>query len=265
MFNPELYIFNFFGLPVLLSGLTILMIGVAAYIVIRKTDPNIYFLFLCISLFIWVTGSSISYFGTEDMQVRLWYRYYALLGLCWVGPSAYFAVLTSTRSLNVHKVYVATMYVFGVMIYGMNIKYNFISHGVRQMGPLLYPQFSATSYPFLIFFFPFIVGVIIHLALRFKGLKAGIERDKNLSLLGGYLTISLAAVDFLPTYGIPIFPFGYIPLLIGMTILTYVSWRYRQALITPEIASDEIINLIPDFLVLIDRGGEYPADQPSRQ
>ncbi|MCD4779480.1 MAG: PAS domain S-box protein [Candidatus Omnitrophica bacterium] len=252
MFQSDHYFFQVQGIPLVLTALIVLIIGVVGHMRLRRTDPNIYFFALCVSLFIWLAGSSISYFSRDEMTVRHWYRYVALLGLTFIGPNSFFATKLATRSRNAPRWYIISIYAVTTVVYALNAITPYMSDGVRQIGPILYPAFNKNSIFFLLFFFPFMIFQFAHLVERYRSLKPGIDRDKIFSLIGGFSIASLAVVDFLPAYGLNVYPFGYLPIGMGVLFISYVFWRYQQALITPEIAADEIIDLLPDFLILVD-------------
>jgi PAS domain S-box-containing protein len=252
MFHSELYFFQIQGIPIVLCAFIVLTIGIVAHLRLRRTDPNIYYTALCVSLFIWLFGSSISYFSRDEMIVRHWYRYVALLGLTFVGPNVYFSTKLATRTLTAPRWYIACIYAVTTVVYTLNAITPYMAKGVRQIGPILYPTFNKNSLFFLLFFFPFMIFQFAHLIERYRILKPGIERDKIRYLLGGFAFASISVVDFLPTYGLNVYPFGFVFISLGTIFIAYIFWRYQEALITPEIAADEIIDLLPDFLIIID-------------
>ena len=62
-------------------------------------------------------------------------------------------------------------------------------------------------------------------------------------------------VEFLPTFGVPIPPLGFIPILFFVFLGAPVIWRYHLVDITPAFAAQEVINNMSDALLVFDREG----------
>lgn len=62
----------------------------------------------------------------------------------------------------------------------------------------------------------------------------------------------LAAVDFLPAFGVPIYPFGFVTVGLMFAATMYGSARYHLIEITPEIAAEHILETMPDGLLVVD-------------
>ncbi|MCD4779478.1 MAG: PAS domain S-box protein [Candidatus Omnitrophica bacterium] len=252
MFNTANFSFDIHGLFILLIAFVILFIGIVAFILLAREKRNGYFLCFCCCVFILLTGISISFFGQNENVVRLWYRYYTLLGLMLAAPSAYFAMLRSTRGLKAPWIVIFGLFFTAFLMYFLNTQNYFMGYAVNHFGSCYFPQFGARSLSFFVYFFGVMGCLFYHLFRQILTLEAGIERNRLIHLLGGYLITTLAAVDFLPGLGLEIYPPGYIPLGVGIGLLSYEAWRYEKALITPEIAADQIIDMIPDWLILLD-------------
>jgi diguanylate cyclase (GGDEF)-like protein/PAS domain S-box-containing protein len=73
----------------------------------------------------------------------------------------------------------------------------------------------------------------------------------RLAFVLGYAVL----VDFLPKFGLAVYPGGYIALLAFMGIATYVMLRYRLVDITPAVAARQVFATMTDVLVVLDREG----------
>lgn len=74
-------------------------------------------------------------------------------------------------------------------------------------------------------------------------------------VLIGFSVAFLAAVDYLPAWGIPCYPFGYLMVLALIGIVGYATWRYRLISITPETASRQILSNLSDGVCVVDETG----------
>ncbi len=66
----------------------------------------------------------------------------------------------------------------------------------------------------------------------------------------------MGAVDFLPALGVPVYPFGYVPLFIFVVICSYVVIQYRLVDITPELVADQILETMDGAVIVIDLEGK---------
>ncbi len=127
--------------------------------------------------------------------------------------------------------------------------------GIREYwwGP--YPLYGEIGSLFLLFF-----AVLLLANLRLYYLTARHDRDPRVRkrarmFLISFSVIYLGSVDFLPKYGVPVYPFGFVPVLI-FSVLTSVSiHRYRLISVTPALAAPNIIDTMNDPLFVLDRDG----------
>jgi PAS domain S-box-containing protein len=65
----------------------------------------------------------------------------------------------------------------------------------------------------------------------------------------------LAAVDFLPAFGVTVYPFGFATVGLMSAATMFGSARYRLIEITPQIAAERILETMPDGLLVVDMRG----------
>jgi PAS domain S-box-containing protein len=80
-------------------------------------------------------------------------------------------------------------------------------------------------------------------------------RNRARQLMIGFGIASMGSVDYIASFGIPFYPFGYLPVLIAFIIISRTIIRYRLVDITPAFAADYILNTITDALIVLDRDG----------
>jgi diguanylate cyclase (GGDEF)-like protein/PAS domain S-box-containing protein len=116
-----------------------------------------------------------------------------------------------------------------------------------------YNVYSSLLIPFLGVFF----GVTLYLYLQaYRRARAGSIAARRAKLLFIAWGIgSFGAIDFLPGYGIDMHPFGFLVVIVGVSITTYVTARYRLLDITPAFAAQHIIENMNDGLIVLDKDG----------
>src|SRR5258708_19406849 len=83
----------------------------------------------------------------------------------------------------------------------------------------------------------------------------GTARLRSQGLLRAFCIAYLGSFDFFAAYGIPLYPFGYIPVLGFILFANRIIRRYRLVDITPELAAKQIINAMEDALLILDSDG----------
>lgn len=252
MFNITNYYFNIFAFPPLIVALMVLLMGIVIFLYNRRSPVNFFFLLSCCSLSVWLSGMALCFLSRHEWMAVACYRYYTFLGILFIGPNIYFFVRAVTKTLDNLKKYILLSYSLVFLFYYLGLRTNLLIIGVKRYYWGLYPQYGPFSYLFLSIFFSYAIIVLHHLWIHQNKPAVKVERKQLRLLFFAYLFGYLGALDFLPTYGIEMYSFGYIPIAYWAFIVCYAILKYKFLIITPEIAANEIILLIPDFLILID-------------
>ena len=62
-------------------------------------------------------------------------------------------------------------------------------------------------------------------------------------------------MDYLPCYGVPLYPFGYLPVFVCLALMARAIQRYRLVDIVPAFAANEILATMADPLAVCDADG----------
>jgi len=105
-------------------------------------------------------------------------------------------------------------------------------------------------------YFVFVMAVSLHLYwTTFKTALPGPVRSRNKGIFIALGIASLGSVDFLADFGVPLYPFGYVPVLGFILLANRTIRRYRLVNITPGFAAKEIIDAMDDALLVFDSSG----------
>ncbi|NNF28176.1 MAG: PAS domain-containing protein, partial [Gemmatimonadetes bacterium] len=89
------------------------------------------------------------------------------------------------------------------------------------------------------------------------------QHQKARAFYRGNAFTCLALVDFLPAFGVTIYPAGYIIVSIMHAATLYGSVRYRLIEITPEFAADHVFREVPEGLLVVDTRGLVRLANPA--
>ncbi len=119
-----------------------------------------------------------------------------------------------------------------------------------------YPRYGPLSVPFLAFFFAMMVASLYLLyALGYRSAPSEIHRRRLRAFLLAFGIAYFASVDYLPAYGVALYPLGFLPVLAFLVIVARTIWRYQLVDITPAIAANQILRTMSDALLVLDRDG----------
>ena len=119
-----------------------------------------------------------------------------------------------------------------------------------------YPKYGVTSVPFLLYFFGVLIGVARHhWAVYRRTVKGSIQQTQAKSVLIAFSIAYLASFDYIAVWGVPLYPFGYIPILFFIVLSGRAIVRFQLLAITPALAAHQIIDTMHDALIVLDRNG----------
>lgn len=248
------YYFNLYAIPVGIAAISVLVMGVIVFLQNTRSPINFFFALSCLSVFIWLSGFSIVYSSSESAVALSWFRYYAQLGVVTIGPNIYFFVKALTKPAKSQKALLVVIYSLALIFYATGHIPGFITAAVRYFWGW-YPLFGPLSYPYLVFFFALMLAAFHNLWLSQGKMELAIENKRIRIVFIAMLLGYTAALDFIPTFGIGLYPFGYLNIFVWLLLMGYAIVKYNLMRLTPEVVASQIISIIPDFLILVDRGG----------
>lgn len=118
-----------------------------------------------------------------------------------------------------------------------------------------YARYGPMSIPFLVFFFALLAFSLSLFWSEYQHAITPTQKQRYKSLLIAFGCGYLGSVDYLPAYGIPVYPFGFLPVFIFNLLVARAIWTYRLVDITPAFAAKQIIKTMADALLVLDRDG----------
>ncbi|WDT78927.1 MAG: PAS domain S-box protein [Candidatus Manganitrophus sp.] len=126
-----------------------------------------------------------------------------------------------------------------------------------------YPKYGVLGLPFLAFFFGTMALSLYEFSAEFKKTGPGTHKLRVKSFMVGFGVASLGSIDYFAKYGVPIYPFGYLPIFVFFIIAVQTIRRYRLVDITPAFVADQIIATMADSLIVCDAEGKIRLVNPT--
>lgn len=255
--NSANYYFNPYSIPMFITSLLVMILGLYVYIQ-DKNLINRSFLIMTASAAVWQAGIGMMYVMKDTELILSFYRVFTFLGVVNIAPGIYFFTVTSLGLFDKKKKYVVANYVIAFAFYFVSLVTDWLAHGVVEHFWGHYVTYGPLSYPFLFFFAVLLMRSLQLYHVAINKMEPGIKRDQmNLFRLSLSIAV-LGSVDFLSCYPpIRVYPFGFGPVLVFVSLQTYAILRYKKAsLIT-------IFGSLEDGILVVDRYNRIVEVNPS--
>ncbi len=249
------YAYNPYALPLFVCAFITLFLGFVIVIRDRGSRVGLIHFVETIAISIWFVGFGFAYLATDVSVADDWFRM-GYLGIAFIPVlTLQFAcsVVGSRAGLNgllwlgwVAAIGFATAALFIPAFLGTPYHY-WWGYYVRST------FYSALYIPFILVFFAVALRQF-HRRYRSTHPSSNAGRWTKLFLISFSLG-SLGMFDLVPSFGVPLYPFGYIPTISGILFAAYITLRHRLMDITPEFAARQIVETVSDGLLLLDREG----------
>lgn len=253
--DPAGYRLTLTAVPTLLTAAATLLI--ALYVLHRERISRVSMAFAVLSVTIatWLFSFSIMY-CSQSAWAALWWSKAAYLGVPFIPAAVFHFTVSVLQSYGRHRPKVFAAYglslAFAVTIH----RTDWLIHEVRLYDWGYYPQYNWLGAPYLVFFATMLAASYREYRLaRSAAMDGDLYQQRLRAFQVAFAVMYLGCVDYLPKYGISIYPFGYLPILMFLALAARAVARYRLVDITPAFAAHTIVEGLADPLLVLDREG----------
>lgn len=222
---------NLFSLPTFITSFLIFILGLTIYCKGEKNKVNIIFFFLSASITTWLFFVSIAYnftnYNKADIYMRICY-----LGISFIPVSTSHFIIEFLK-IRISKYIIVVLYLIGAIFGYLMLFSNYFLIGVKVFFWGFYPR-AGIFHPFFLFFLFGNALTMTFLLIReyLKVYTSALRRNQIKYILIAFLFLAASTVDFIPVYGVNLYPFGYIPVTVFLIIIAYSTIKYRVLDIT---------------------------------
>lgn len=252
LFDINNYYFNLFSIPLIITVLGLLFIWTLLKLLRGKSIPTKSLLVELSFLMIWFGGYALMYCSI-DKDIALFWGKIGKAGVIFIPIGLLDFVTLITNEKEKYQKYLSIGWFFGFVFLIILVPTNFLITSVNKYFWGYYPIFNWTS---IFFFIYFVSGSFISLNLLYKYISHPtvdkISRKSYRIFFTATLVAYISVVDFLPNLGIGIYPFGYLPILIFVIIVSRTIVKYHFLEIFANYGTNEIIDLMSESLIVVD-------------
>ena len=253
IFDSASYYWNGFATPLLVTAAAMFLLGTVVMVRERGSREAWQFAFLAATICIWLFCFSFMYLA-QDPRVALIWGKAAYLGITFIPTALYHFTVIVTRSPRWRLAWAG----WGVsaLFFAVTASSGALLRDLYHYWWGFYPHFRWLGAPFLAFFFLMLALSLRELWLDYAQAGAGTTHSvRTRLLLTGFAIAYLGSCDYVAAYGLPLYPFGYLPVFVFIIILAETIRRYRLVDLTPAFAAEQILATVADPVIVCDRLG----------
>jgi diguanylate cyclase (GGDEF)-like protein len=243
---------NPYAIPNSICALFCLGVGMFVFFKNRKSSVNISFALLGLSAFVWQLGTFMVLLSKNSDVALFWCRF-TYKGAIFIPITTYhFAINFLRKKAQLRLVFLS--YSIGAILFVpiSETKY-FISGLYRYFWGYWWKAGSFHPY-FLLFFGVLMIVSFYNFYESYRRETLKIEKIRIGFLFIAILIGYMGAIDFFPNYGINIYPFGYLPVIICLSIISYAIIRHRLMDISVAINKTLLFALLFCFILFFQTG-----------
>lgn len=244
-----LFVFNPFGIPVLICGSLILFLGLFILLKNPRAKTNFSFFLSSFTISIWLLGITMVYFSANEATALFWGRF-LFSGLVFIGSSIYFLTLSLTNKVaERRRTLIINFIVSGLFCYSALTTDLFIN-GVWEYNWGYYPKANYLYYIYLPFFFGQMLVSLYNFYVAYNRSNNALDRRHIRLVFIAFGVAYTASVDYLPNLGYDVYPFGYFAMLLFTSIIFYSIVRYKLWDITTVIHKTAIWAAMSSLIIM---------------
>jgi PAS domain S-box-containing protein len=255
IFDPASYSFNVFAIPTVITAISTLALGLVVLIGERQSRVSIPFFVMTLTATVWLSGYSVMY-TAQNETVGTYWALIGQAGIIFIPAAVYHFTVGTLDIYRQHKNRVWLAWLVSAGFLATALWSDTFVDGVYSYRWGYYPRYGRMSLLFLGFFFGLMVLSLHHYWVEYRTAspRSG-KKLRSKAFFRAFCIAYLGSIDFLPAFGLPLYPWGHVPVLAFIALTAQTISRYRLVDITPAFAAKEIINAMDDALVILDSEG----------
>ncbi len=255
LLDISLYTLNALSLQTLLVTLGCFSLGI--FVLFREPGSRLgaAFALLNFAFAVWICGSTLMYAAPSE-QVAIYWAKFAHIGIVFIPAAAYTYSAVLLRDLDKLKWNLLAAWTVSAIFLLFIIATDTLFGKLYHYSWGFYPKYNVTGIPFIICFFAAIINSLRCIINGYcEGIQDPIQLNRAKLILVPFFLAIIACVDFIPAFGVPLYPFGYIPIALYVFFALRSVLTYRMITVGPAFAATQIIDTMNEALIVFDGDG----------
>jgi len=248
------YSFNIYALPPAVTAVGFLLVGVVVLINERASRISTALFFIQLAVSLWLCGLTAMYCATNE-AVAMWWARLHFLAIPFIPSTIYLGSVVVMGIYARRKRLIWAGLLLSAFFSAAALGSDVMVASVHRYWWGYYPRYGWLGIPFLVFFFGLALANLRDYWVEYRKADPGTHKLRLRALLIAFNFAYLGSFDYLPCYGVALYPFGYLPVFVCLALTARVAQRYRLVDIVPAFAANEILATMADPLAVCDADG----------
>ncbi len=245
---------NIHTIPPMIVGILMLVLGAVTLFKERASKVSSSFFMVTLSIFVWLGSLTLLYSSSSQHKALFWARI-EHFGVAFVPSFFFLFTLHILRRLKKYKYFGwATIAISGMFCAGLVFS-PYLIEGVSLMSWGYNVQYGPYGFCLIIYFGFFMLISLDLLWIEYLQSTSDRERSRLKGIFLGVAVGLLGAVDFIPIFGVKVYPLSYVPVFFCTLILGQTIMRFRLVDLTPSFAASRILDTMEGLVAVVDLEG----------
>lgn len=248
------FAWNAYGLPWAIVAIALFALASVIFARQRASRVAVLFCGMIVLVGIWFTAFAIM-FWAGDARVATIAARIALAAISFLPPSIYDFTATALRLRSSRRRLIAAAWIAGAVFSAIALFTTGMAGSVTRHSWGFYPVAGWATIPFLLYFAGALGTQLLEGIAEWRRTTEAHRRRRVAKLMVSFIVVYVAALDWLPMFGVQMRPFSFAPVLAFMLVAWGTIRRHRFQPITAARAAREILDTMADALFVIDARG----------
>lgn len=215
-----------YALPYLLTAAFMFFLGGFVFSHNWKSLTNLAYLFVSLSVSSWLLGNYLIVSSTEESTALFWGRF-VYIGITLIPASMYFFSVAWLDQFQAKKQWVYVFYLAGGLLLPLFLFTDFFIIGVRRFYFGYFSKLSLWAILYLAYFFSVSLAFFLNLFKAYKDEVSSAKKAHIRQVLIAFVIAFIGAVDFWVSFGVPLYPIGFLTVLAFVLIVGHAIIHYK--------------------------------------
>ncbi len=242
------------ALPPLFVGVLVILLGIDVLFRQRGSKVSKIFIALCSAVGI----LQITYWGILSAFypaiAMIWISIHNLI-LAFIPSLFYLFTLTITKQFEKYRSKVWICFLLSTLFFTLFVNTELFAQGLYMYSWGYHLKVGPSIFLFIAFYLALLTTCLWFLWKDYKESPSQTHKRRMRTFFIVLCVASLSSINYLASFGLPVYPFGYVFIFIALILAARGIWLYRIVDITPTFAAKHIITSISDILLVVDDRG----------
>jgi diguanylate cyclase (GGDEF)-like protein/PAS domain S-box-containing protein len=240
------------ALPMLLVAAATLILGATVLARERASAVTLSFFLLTFCVWLWLTSISLMAMVTSP-RAALDLARLAYVGVATIPAAVLQFTVSLTATSRRHRVPIIVTWCASALFVALFVFTRLLLAGTWHYKWGFYPRLAVPSAAFLAFFAATLAYGLTLLGRAHAG--TGQEHRRNSSFFAALAIGYAASIDYLPAFGLALYPLGFVAILGFLVLAARAAMRFRLADLTPSLVADMLLDTIHGGVLVVDTHG----------